>query len=219
MFVRSFVCLFVRSFVCLFVCLFVCSFVCLFVCSFVCLFVRSLVRSRHHRQLRRPQRHRHRRRRRRRHPPPSSSSSYPIAPSPLRHRHQPSPAADLSITFATPVNGRLLRSPPAPRSLSRGVSRKESLARSLSQGVLRGVSREESERGVSRKERNMFCPPTVPRGSVTCDGDRDGCICSNQNVRYTDMKTAALGLWEGLSHSALLRSLIVWDLSHSACCI
>jgi hypothetical protein len=30
------------------------------------------------------------------------------------------------------------------------------------------------------------------------------------------MKTAALGLWEGLSHSALLRLLIVWDLSHSA---
>ena len=38
---------------------------------------------------------------------------------PSRHGHQPSPAAVLSITFATPIDGWLLRSPPAPRSLSR----------------------------------------------------------------------------------------------------
>jgi hypothetical protein len=31
----------------------------------------------------------------------------------LRHCHQPSPAAVLSITFAAPVDGWLLRSPPA----------------------------------------------------------------------------------------------------------
>ena len=32
---------------------------------------------------------------------------------PSRHRHQPSPAAVLSITFAAPADGWLLRSPPA----------------------------------------------------------------------------------------------------------
>ncbi len=30
------------------------------------------------------------------------------------------------------------------------------------------------------------------------------------------MKTAALGLWEGLSHSALLRSIVIVLKSHSA---
>jgi hypothetical protein len=43
----------------------------------------------------------------------------PLRRHPSRHRHQPSPAAVLSITFATPIDGWLLRSSTAPRSLSR----------------------------------------------------------------------------------------------------
>jgi hypothetical protein len=50
--------------------------------------------------------------------------------------------------------------------LPQEVSREESLARSLSQGV----------RGDSHKERDMFCPPTIPRGNVTCGGERDGTV-------------------------------------------
>ncbi len=40
-------------------------------------------------------------------------------------------------------------------------------------------------------------------------------VYNSNNVRR-ETRTAALGLWEGLSHSALLCLLIVWDLSHSA---
>ena len=45
-----------------------------------------------------------------------------------------------------------------------------------------------------------------------CDGEIDGYICWNQRVRQTDgqrskLEARANGLWEGLSHSALLRSI------------
>ena len=60
------------------------------------------LRCRHHRQLRRPSRHRHRCCRR-----------IPSRRRPSRRRHQPLPAAVLSITYAAPVDGWLLHSPPA----------------------------------------------------------------------------------------------------------
>ncbi len=81
---------------------------------------------------------------------------------------------------------------------------------------------------------HIVCLSIVPSGTVT---EREvGYICWNQRVGYTDGRTeieirvsglseatlpkeyrsAALGLWEGLSHSASLRSIVIFLKSHSA---
>ncbi len=57
--------------------------------------------------------------------------------------------------------------------------------------------------------------------SMWSDGERDGYICWNQcdgptDIRDRKYRSAALGLWEGLSHSALLRSIVIVLKCHSA---
>ncbi len=64
---------------------------------------------------------------------------------------------------------------------------------------------------------NKFCPSTIPctlessclsvnSSRWNCDGERE----------IREYRSAALGLWEGLSHSALLRSIVIVLKSHSA---
>ncbi len=77
---------------------------------------------------------------------------------------------------------------------------------------------------------HLVCPSTIPGGTVT---EREvGYICWNQRDGHTEIKirvsglsevtlpkeyrSAALGLWEGLSHSASLRLIVIVLKSHSA---
>ena len=56
-----------------------------------------------------------------------------------------------------------------------------------------------------------FCPSTIPRGNVTeIDRERETYVGIRVTHRRRSQlpRTAALGLWEGLSHSALLGSIV-----------
>ena len=74
------------------------------------------------------------------------------------------------------------------------------------------------DRGV--RWNHLVCPSTIPRGNVTCDGERETgtyvgiSVTDRQTLEIEirvsrlsevtlpkEYRTAALGLWEGLSHS------------------
>ena len=71
---------------------------------------------------------------------------------------------------------------------------------------------------------HLFFFPIITRGNVTCDRERETgtyvgiSVSDTQTHRHTEIKTrtSALGLWEGLSHSALLRLMVIVLKSHSA---